>query len=1385
MAAASVSQSREITVATAPHPVTAEGATVRTMAIAPAGTQLRELVAEASLRDEWGLGDDYEVMLNGEIVPAGQWARPVSGGDLVEIRAAPRGPFSLGDILQIAVLGAALFLPGAIGLTGIAASLASAGIVLLGGLLLSSLLPTPDTDTLSTARAYSLAGGSNRIRSYDALPLVLGEHRIFPDVAARGYAQYEDGEQLYSEIYHLGFGTLAVSDYRIGQNPFSSYEGVSSELLAGGRPDLVHGNVATHTGADLVDTDAVTRQTGVGAEEIELDFEATLFRTTKKGKVRSRSETIEIVIQRVGQPDIRSQLPLSGSSLTPVRKTWRATLPLAGNWDVAVRRLGARPDSATDRADVSWQSLKAFRGDTGTYDGENRLAVRVQASGQLAGRLSTVSALVKQLVPIWDGAAWGANPTATTNPAAILRWYARGVRVGAMVVAGIGLDPARIDNDNLGDWYEHCETEGFRCSAVLQGGWTHERVLTMIAATGMATVSWATGKLGVVIDRPALPSTMITPGNVIAGTMQVVWSPEGADEVVGRYVEPNKDWQAVSLRAPRPGLDRPVAKSVTIDLTGVTSRSHGAKITARRAAAQTYHRRRLIWNMGREGRSLRRGRGVWISGAIVDGGEAGRCRALAADRVTLDRDIHVAAGDTILLRLADGTLHSAAASRSAGVAGDVVELGTHLPAAALAHQPIDVLWRLYDAASPPVHAKIVDQAPVGPRQWKFTAVDETPEYYTYAPIPDVEPEPELFVPTLRSAQIEAIRESATSTQYTVSWTFEIDPDVAASIISQRFYLGSLDTPEYAAFTNAVTRQGVQLLQGFNHNPLRFGLAVRYEDAAGVRRWTDIAYKTLRGGPDIGDKFWPALPTLTDAAIYSHQLIFVNTRYRFAWSWRVDPESPITVTSQRYYFGWHSDPTALPSFVAQTAADNRGGTTSLSGAPFEAPPELRPAFLLFGLEVQYEDAAGDRHWTPAQVRQIASIANRVRLVPSDLNLPANPTDLRVHVDEAGWRIFKWSGDTALEYEIRIARSEDATWGEMDTLAEFGEIPAGSVGHISARPPPGTWTFEIRGIDGSGTITTGARVTETIGLAPETTPASDLDLRAVTVLDRGKRAADKPQESPADGDTYYELRYVCPSSVVTLDAENLTVYLDHVYRRWRYNGTAGEFEVDIEEATFRHSGGGWVAPPAALKSVTLNGLALVATYDIALNPMSTPALAAFSVRVGVRAFGLDAMAGVVIADNAVTLTLAAAPDAGDAVLLSYDPTLAVDRLEDVNGHYPAGLDRAFVRVLTPVALEGATVSDTSLVLDYDAVLDWRFVPALAAFSVTVDGAAAALDALVGVVIADNTVTLTLAAAPAAGAAVLLSYDPTAAVDELRALSGTHVPALADAAVTVESA
>ena len=736
-----------------PHPVTAEGR--QTLPVVIDGETTAADLARAHMGGAHQ--DEVGVVLDGEILPPEDHTLPVPRGTrqvVISVRPG-RDIFRSIALIALAVVApivAPVLFP-TFGATALA--FATAGIVAVGGLLINALIPirAPDlggVENVPLQPVYSLSGGGNRARLYEPLPLVLGRHRVFPDLAAAEFTEFVNDEQFLAQVFHFGLGNIDIEDLRIGTSPLSSYEAVTTWIARGTAVTIFAGNVDTIAGAMLDDTDWVTRVTAADTDRIAIDIVGDLFAIDDRAAILAREVDIVVQWRPRGAAAAWSDktVTIRNQSRSPVRRTIPINLNSPAEWEVRVRRTSEPRDGTQERDQIQFAALRASQPDTGDYAGQTRLALRVQASGQLSGRLDRLNALVHQKVPVYRNGAWTTGNERSSNPAAIFRWYARGIFVRGRLAAGVGLRAARIDDDNLASWYIWCEGQGLACDLVLQSAATHDEILGTIAQCGRAAMTWATGRLGVVYEEAELDVTgLVTPGNILQGTFRVDWPPGGlADEIVVRFVDPENDWQYSSVRRTRPGLTGPPVTSSTITARGITNRDHAAIECNLTAARQHYHRRRLTWEMSHEGRAFMKGDVVMVTHSLIDGGMVGRVARLHGADITLDRAVGIGSEAWLAVRRQDGRLHMSRVDRAVAGLGPTRDITLRKPVEDPADtEPQDVLWRLYDTSLPPRRVRITGVEPIDDRRFKFTAIDEDENYHLAAtsdlsvPLPDIMP----------------------------------------------------------------------------------------------------------------------------------------------------------------------------------------------------------------------------------------------------------------------------------------------------------------------------------------------------------------------------------------------------------------------------------------------------------------------------------------------------------------------------------------------------------------------------------------------------------------------------------------------------------------------
>ena len=246
----------------------------------------------------------------------------------------------------------------------------------------------------------------------------------------------------------------------------------------------------------------------------------------------------------------------------------------------------------------------------------------------------------------------------------------------------------------------------------------------------------------------------------------------------------------------------------------------------------------------------------------------------------------------------------------------------------------------------------------------------------------------------------------------------------------------------------------------------------------------------------------------------------------------------------------------------------------------------------------------------------------------------------------------------------------------------------------------------------------------------------DVRVTVTSDNVDVTVDTDGESDGDqnvllftADDWNAPRTVTVDAAEDTDAADDSATLTHTAAGGGYDSLSASLAVMVTDTT------------PALSAASVNGAALVLTYNEALDTSSVPAAGAFTVEVNDGEVDLADANPVAISGSTVTLTLASAVTHGQTVTVSYTAP-ATNPIQDAAGHDAGNLSDQAVTNRTPrppsvtIAADAATVTEGSA----------------AAFTVTASAApAAALDVKVSVTAAadfgvsagDHTVTLSAGA------------------------------------------
>lgn len=635
-------------------------------------------------------GKQWVVTIEGVEVHERHWGRVrPKHGYLIEARRVPEK-----DALRLIAFAALMyFTMGAggmaggsfFGLTGATGWIAAGAAYIAGSMVINKMLAPKASANRSEQTAsptYSLSSGRNRMRPYEPMGLVLGEPYAVPDLAAQPYTFFAGGEQHLWQMFHLGINCADVSALRVGQTALSSYQGVTvlRNGLASGNSDFpaLGTSVDSVAGGMLTYAEgAVVRTGSANTVRIAVDLVYSLYSVNKDGSLAARRLDVLAEYRQVGTdawqpltPYVAAVPPVtqtmsgyptddsggdlltweevivpgveavpagyirqSGASQKPIRVTVEAAVP-SGQYEVRLRKLSPDETSTTAANAVEWVQLKSYQLDTAHYGGQSRLAIRIQASGQLNGALDEVNCQLRaKPMPYWNGSAWVTatdRASGLCNPGAIFLLLARGIwgtdEFGnPLLLAGLGYSDDQIDIPGLQRFMVHCAEKGFQFDLNLQSSMSIDELMEAVSYAGMGEKAWPDGKIGVIVFRRDDPlRSVINMGSIKAGTFEVDYATmPTAEEVEVQYFDRARGdtWQPIRVQAP--GVT-PVREPARITLVGVTGEAHAAALARFAMAQNIYQRKTITCEQDLEYMTHKRGSVVALSHDMTQWGYGGR-----------------------------------------------------------------------------------------------------------------------------------------------------------------------------------------------------------------------------------------------------------------------------------------------------------------------------------------------------------------------------------------------------------------------------------------------------------------------------------------------------------------------------------------------------------------------------------------------------------------------------------------------------------------------------------------------------------------------------------------------------------------------------------------
>lgn len=642
------------------------------------------------------------VSIGGIEVPRAIWTRVrPKAGQRVHIEFWPQGGGARKWILTIVAVVATVFTAGAAaGASWALVGGLSATTVMVGGALIASLalamIPPPmpkmgagaASDPLS--QIQSLTGTSNQANPYGVIPLVIGSTRMFPPHAAMPYTEISGNDQYLRMLLDFGYGDLDVSDIQIGGTPIDQYEDVDYEITT--TPTLFTQDVNELSVTSALNTtgDTATRTTQTATTEISLDLVGPQGVYGVDANGGSVTGTIGFSIQYRATGSTGAWTPIgSATGLTMTaglasaggaainltsgaRQAYRGGVRWkvpSGQYDVTVTRTTAKGIGFPGSVDINsvsdqmtWSVLRSISPQNPSKTGTLKLAVRIKATDQLNGVVSTLSANVAQKIRRWDaGTGTWLAPVATLNPAWIYLWLMTecpGTTVHAL--------DSQMDIGGIADWAAACETAGYVYGGVADSARVMSDLLKDVLACGLGTFGMRNGKYSVVRDIAQTVSMQVyTPINGGSVNWTRNYSPAPHALRVS-FTNPQQNGQQDELIVYWDGYNADGSGGLTaatrfekLDLRNVTDPNAAWRIARYHLAVMWL--RPCTYQITTDFEHLINDRGdlVEVAGPLIGWGVAyGRVKAVNGNVLTLTEPLETEAGKTYAIRVRLGTAFS-------------------------------------------------------------------------------------------------------------------------------------------------------------------------------------------------------------------------------------------------------------------------------------------------------------------------------------------------------------------------------------------------------------------------------------------------------------------------------------------------------------------------------------------------------------------------------------------------------------------------------------------------------------------------------------------------------------------------------------------------------
>lgn len=343
---------------------------------------------------------------------------------------------------------------------------------------------------------------------------------------------------------------------------------------------------------------------------------------------------------------------IKGKSTSAVYGSVRFTPRDIGQFQVRVRRVGVSGDYTTQTSDkVTWAALTtAYTGAPITTKFRHTfMELKIRATDQLNGNISTLSGVCTSILPIYDSGSGTFIRGPTSNPA----WVFCDLLTGEVNKKAV--TAAKLDMASIVEWAEFCDEipdppptqtftmPRFQANFILDYQTTLQDLLASVGGAAQASLNIIDGKYGVLIDKlRTTPIQIFTPRNSKSFSSNRIYTTK-PDGVNVTWIDPVNGWASTEVTVY--DNDKNAINSTVFDsLTsfGCTNHEQAWRFGRYMIAQNRLRQETISLIVDFEILACTRGDYVQITQDVMKvGGTPARVKAVAGNHVTTDDSVDI------------------------------------------------------------------------------------------------------------------------------------------------------------------------------------------------------------------------------------------------------------------------------------------------------------------------------------------------------------------------------------------------------------------------------------------------------------------------------------------------------------------------------------------------------------------------------------------------------------------------------------------------------------------------------------------------------------------------------------------------------------------------